>query len=227
MQVPRIPKFGQYSWTICSLSWISFVYWLHDIYDQIAVLSHPEFPDTLNASERCLKPASLRTPGITKASNQKYFTHWKLSHGGICVRAQSLLLCLTLCDPVGCNPPGSSVHGTLLARILEWVAMSFPRRSSQPRDQIHVSCISCIAGRSYTHWTTWEASWWYRGEQKWRVEIYLLLRAGVSIFLLHILSLSTYHFIWTLGAWENTEKWTLDGIEELYSSRALLTVKWK
>ena len=38
------------------------------------------------------------------------------------------------------------------------------------------------------------------GEQKWRVEIYLLLRAVVSIFLLHILSLFKYHFIWTLGA---------------------------
>ena len=39
-----------------------------------------------------------------------------------------------LCDPMDCSPPGSSVHGTLQARILEWVAIPFSRRSSQPRD---------------------------------------------------------------------------------------------
>ena len=43
-------------------------------------------------------------------------------------------LCLTLCHPVGCSLPGSSVHGILQARILEWVAFSFSRGSSQPRD---------------------------------------------------------------------------------------------
>ena len=41
-----------------------------------------------------------------------------------------------LCNPVGCSPPGSSVHGILQARILEWVAISFSRGSSRPRDQI-------------------------------------------------------------------------------------------
>ena len=42
--------------------------------------------------------------------------------------------CPTLCDPMDCSPPGSSVHGILQARILEWVAISSSRRSSQPRD---------------------------------------------------------------------------------------------
>ena len=42
--------------------------------------------------------------------------------------------CLTLCDPVVCSPPGSSIHGILQARILEWVAISFSRGSSRPRD---------------------------------------------------------------------------------------------
>ena len=51
-----------------------------------------------------------------------------------------------LVDPVDCSPPGSSVHGILQARILEWVAMPSSRRSSQPRDRTQVSCISCIAG---------------------------------------------------------------------------------
>ena len=43
-------------------------------------------------------------------------------------------LCLTLCDPTDYSPPGSSVHGILQARILQWVAVFFSRGSSQPRD---------------------------------------------------------------------------------------------
>ena len=62
--------------------------------------------------------------------------------------------CLTLCDPMNCCPPGSSVHGILQARILEWVAISFSRRSSQSRDQ---TLVSCIAGRFFTIWATREA----------------------------------------------------------------------
>ena len=46
-----------------------------------------------------------------------------------------------------CNPPGSSGHGILQARILEWVAISFSRGSSRPRDTAH---ISCLAGRFLT-----------------------------------------------------------------------------
>ena len=61
----------------------------------------------------------------------------------------------TPCDPMDCSPPGSSVHGILQARILEWVAMPASRGSSWPRDCTHISCISCI-GRSFTISTTWE-----------------------------------------------------------------------
>ena len=49
-------------------------------------------------------------------------------------RVKSLQLCLTLCDPINCSPPGSSVHGILQARILEWVSMLSSRGSSPPRD---------------------------------------------------------------------------------------------
>ena len=64
----------------------------------------------------------------------------------------------TLCDPMDCSPPGSSVHGILQARILEWVAISFSRRSSQPRDQTQVSHI---AGRCFNLWATREALTFY------------------------------------------------------------------
>ena len=47
--------------------------------------------------------------------------------------------CPTLCHPVDCSLQGSSVHGILQARILEWVAISFSRGSSQPRDRIQGS----------------------------------------------------------------------------------------
>ena len=53
--------------------------------------------------------------------------------------ATSLQSCLTLCNPIDCRPLGSSVHGILQARILEWVAMPSSRGSSQPGDQTHVS----------------------------------------------------------------------------------------
>ena len=63
-------------------------------------------------------------------------------------------LCQTLCDPMDCSLPGSSIHGIFQARILEWVAISSSRGSSQLRDQTHVSCI----GRQILyHWATWEA----------------------------------------------------------------------
>ena len=47
----------------------------------------------------------------------------------VCVHTKVLLLCLTLCDPMYCSPPGSSVHGILQARILEWVAIPSSRGS--------------------------------------------------------------------------------------------------
>ena len=55
-----------------------------------------------------------------------------------CLVAQ---LCLTLCDPMDYSPVGSSVHGILQARILEWAAMPSSRGSSYPRDGIHISCL--------------------------------------------------------------------------------------
>ena len=54
--------------------------------------------------------------------------------------------CLTLYNPVDCSPLGSSIHGILQARILEWVAIFFSRGSSQPKD---ITQVSCIAGRHF------------------------------------------------------------------------------
>ena len=66
------------------------------------------------------------------------------------VYAKSLQLCLTLCDPMGCSPPGSSVHGILQAWILERVAPPFSKGSFHPRDRICISYVSCIVGGFFT-----------------------------------------------------------------------------
>ena len=63
-------------------------------------------------------------------------------------------LCLTLCDPIDCSLPGSSVHGILQTRILEWVAVPVSRGTSWPRNR---TSISCIAGGFFTSWATREA----------------------------------------------------------------------
>ena len=58
------------------------------------------------------------------------------------VNSEVTQLCPTLCDPADCSPPSSSFHGILQARILEWVAISFSRGSSLPRDGTQVSRIA-------------------------------------------------------------------------------------
>ena len=62
--------------------------------------------------------------------------------------------CSTHCNPIGYSPPGSSVHGILQARIVEWAAIPFSRGSSRPRDQ---KWVSCIARRFFTVRVTREA----------------------------------------------------------------------
>ena len=67
--------------------------------------------------------------------------------------SEAAQLCPTLCNLMDCSIPGSSVHETFQATVLEWVAISFSRGSSQPRDRTRVSHT---AGRRFTIWTTRE-----------------------------------------------------------------------
>ena len=84
--------------------------------------------------------------------------------------------CPTLCDPVDCSLPGSSIHGIFQARVPEWLAISFSRGAS--RDG---TCISCISGRCFTIWAPREAhsggyivqyEKWY----KWKLCLLFLLK---------------------------------------------------
>ena len=72
--------------------------------------------------------------------------------GHECVLAESLQSCPTLCNPIDCSLPGSSVHGTLQARILEWVAMPSSRGSSWPRERMS----PWLAGGLFITSTTWK-----------------------------------------------------------------------
>ena len=82
----------------------------------------------------------------------------------VCVYVCSVAQSASSLQPLDCGPPGSSVHGISQARMLEWVAISFSRGSSQPRGWTCISCIShngrwilYLAGGFFTTWATWEA----------------------------------------------------------------------
>ena len=76
--------------------------------------------------------------------------------------------------PMDFNPPGSSIHGVLQARILEWVAIPFSRRSSQPRDR-----TSCIVGRFFTIWATRESQ--ILSSQKTSNSLYVFTELYINI----------------------------------------------
>ena len=107
-------------------------------------------------------------------------------------------LCLTLCDPMDCNPPVSSLHGMLQARILERVAIPFSRGSSWPRDW---TWVSCITGRFFTtrppekpllvFWVSvnWENTYWQEAALKWKM-LLILFTLMASIYIWKILCVS-------------------------------------
>ena len=86
--------------------------------------------------------------------------------------------CPTLCNPVDCSSPGSSVHEILQARILEWVAISFSRGSSQP---VHQTQVSRIAGRRFNLWATGEAPYYAEGGQKFYVQFSSLVQSCLTL----------------------------------------------
>ena len=68
-----------------------------------------------------------------------------------CCCCLSLIMSNSSCDPMDCSPPGSSVHGILQTRILKWVAVSFSRGTSRPRDRTQISCIQFSSVQSLSH----------------------------------------------------------------------------
>ena len=94
-----------------------------------------------------LKEASGQKKSLLKISTEHGSFVLPLQKNVLCFAAQS---CPTLSNPLDCGLQGSSVRGIFHESILEWVSISYSRVSSQPRDQIQVSCVSCIAGKFFT-----------------------------------------------------------------------------
>ena len=125
-------------------------------------------------SSHHLRPVRLR-----RKSN-KSNPNWKR-------RSKTVAVCrwhdTTYCDPIDCSLPGSSVHGIFQARVLEWVAISFSRGSSQSKDRTRVSCI---AGRCFTIWATREAQ-----------EIYIYIYIHTHIYTYIYTHTHIYTYIYT------------------------------
>ena len=101
-------------------------------------VGHLRCPRVVNASPRSL-PSSFLGVLLVCVSVSKFLLFIRI----VCAHTQS---CPTLCNPLDCSPPGSSVHEILQPRILEWVAMLSSRGSFQPRGRTPISCVSGIAG---------------------------------------------------------------------------------
>ena len=102
----------------------------------------------------CIAGRFFTNWAMREAQSHQESTFNKDSPVSICSVTQS---CLILCDPMDCSPPGSSVHGLVQARVLEWAALSYSRGFSRARDRTHISCVFCIRRWILYHHTTWEA----------------------------------------------------------------------
>ena len=111
-------------------------------------------------------------------------------------------LCPTLCDPRDYSPPGSSVHGISQERILEWVAISYSRGSSWPRDRTHISCIFCIGRQILYHWAIWV------------INIIFIIKFTSTAISSHLSSVGTYSVPQPLTA--DYRQWVSSLPEHLY-----------
>ena len=102
-------------------------------------------------------------PVVVLPLSHVHLLPWALANVKVCrfQLLQELMpcgqLCPILCDSMDHSPPGSSVLGISKARVLEWIAISFSRGSSWPRDPTRVSHVSYTAGEVFTHWAIREA----------------------------------------------------------------------
>ena len=103
------------------------------------------------------------------------------------MHAKSLQLCLTLCDPMDYSPPGSSVHGILQARIVEWVALPSSRGSSQDRGRTHISYVSCIDRRVLYNWC-------YLGSPRFLIYLSLSPSPFITMFVFYYFSKKPFEF---------------------------------
>ena len=92
------------------------------------------------------------------------------------------------CDTMDCSPPGSSVHGILQARTVEWVAISYSRGSSRLRDRTHITCIFCTGRWFFITSTSWEALYLLQvcSNCLFLLESIFVVNAFLGIYLFHL-----------------------------------------
>ena len=133
------------------------------------------------------------------------------------VKSEVAQLCPTLCNPKDCSLPGSSVHGIFQARILEWGAIAFSRRSYQPRDWTQVSCI---VDRRFTIWATREVLS--------NLDSILKSRDITLPIKVHLVKAMVFPVVmFGCESWiiKKAEHWRVDAFE-LWFCRRLLRVPW-
>ena len=135
------------TWTLKCWSWVCFQGFLQLDKWSLCLLCRYSFVSNTSQTPPTLK--AFR--GIFSVGLLNWNSFLYIHQVCVCASSQS---CLTLRDPMDCSLPISSVHGIVQARILQWVAISFSRGSSWPRDQTHFS-LHC-RWIPY-HWATWEA----------------------------------------------------------------------
>ena len=142
---------------------------------------HPNMAALFDSSIHLLSPPP--TPGQELAGSHTHaearcpsplpFSVWNpailplVSQIPPCVCAKSLRSCPTVCCPMDCSLPGSSVRGILQAGILEWISLLSSRGSSQPRDRTASLTSATMAGRFFIASATWEALAQIPGQQQY------------------------------------------------------------
>ena len=127
-----------------SIVWLFVIPWTAGcrilcLYDSPGILEWVLFLPPDDLPDAGIEPASPEAP----ASAGRFFITRATWETLVC--AKSLQSYLTLCNPMDCHPPGSSVHSILQASILEWVALTSSKGSSWPNDWNHFSDVSCIS----------------------------------------------------------------------------------
>ena len=120
------------------------------------------------------QPTRLLSPWHSPGKNTGVGCHFVFQCMKVKSESEVAQLGPTPPDPMDCSLPGSSIHGIFQARVLEWVAISFSRGSSQPRNR---TGVSCTAGRFLTSWAAREA--WAGGYQALKAKNGLTLQECV------------------------------------------------
>ena len=125
---PLLSPFGSSLWPCCQLQSTSLASW--------------EVWEWKQAGKQgiVLPSRTSRTPRLIVCTSWSQKLKSSCLFSFLCAQCSVAQLCPTLRNPMDCSPPGSSVHGVSQERILEWIAISFSMRSSQPRDR---TCVSC------------------------------------------------------------------------------------